>query len=144
MDTLVKYLKNSRRIWQILLKNKNKKENPDDYDILNVLKALKKKKNLLLFCPITLYFEKDTDFTEATDEIGEFFTYYFSKLAQFREQASDKESFILAVYNNVFLLYTFQSSKFKFLESLETDKLLTFTKLLQYSNPLFGIANIDE
>lgn len=137
-------LKTVEEFWHILLENKRKKENSDDYDILNVLKALKKKKNLLLFCPIKLSFEKEICFREATDEIGDFFMHYFNKLAQFREQVSNKETFILAVYNNDFLLYTFQSSEFKFLESLETDKSPTYTKLLQYSNPLFGIANIDE
>ena len=137
-------LKTEEEFWQILSENKSKKENPDDYDILKVLKALKKNKNLLLFCPIKLYFEKEVSFSEATKEIGDFFTFYFRKFAQFREQASDKETFILIVYDSVFLLYTFKTTGFNFLECLEAIKLPTYRKLLQYSDPLFGLVSLDE
>ena len=105
-------------------------------DILNVLNTIETKKNLLLFFPYKFYIEKETEIEKLTLIVKDALENDFIELAKYRSHTVPKfETFIITECNNFFLLFTFTPIGFEFVERISINKLPTYMKLLDHSDP---------
>ena len=116
----------------------------DDYDVLNILKTMETKKNLLLFFPYKFSIDGKIEFDTMAKWIGNFLGNDFQELSRYREKVTEGfETYILTEYNKHFLLYSISSSGFEFLESFKASLLPTYQKLWEYADPFSNIESID-
>lgn len=124
----------------LLIRNEEKNISPEDmhdYDILNTLKTMETKKNLLLFFPFRFYIDEAIAFDKMLKIINKNLQDWFGTLAEYRELVGmDFETYLLTEYDNRFLLYLFSSKGFKLLEVFDDYQLPTYQKLLNYGDPL--------
>lgn len=105
-------------------------------DILNVLNTIETKKNLLLFFPYKFYIEKETELEKLTLIVKDALENDFIELAKYRSHTVPKfETYIITECNNFFLLFTFNPIGFEYIERININKLPTYIKLLNYSDP---------
>lgn len=124
----------------LLIRNEEKNISPEDmhdYDILNTLKTMETKKNLLLFFPFRFYTDEAIAFDKMLKIINKNLQDWFGTLAEYRELVGmDFETYLLTEYDNRFLLYLFSSNGFGLLEVFDNYQLPTYQKLLNYDDPL--------
>ncbi|KXT77665.1 hypothetical protein [Streptococcus sp. DD13] len=105
-------------------------------DIYNVLTTMETNKNLLLFFPYKFHIDENIELSQMTKIIREALENDFHNLSIYREQHAYKfETFLMTVYKNYFLLFSFKKSEFDLLEVFDTQKSHRYIKLTDYSNP---------
>lgn len=107
-------------------------------DILNVLNTIETKKNLLLFFPYKFYIAKETELEleKLTLIVKDALENDFIELAKYRSHTVPKfETYIITECNNFFLLFTFNPIGFEYIERISINKLPTYIKLLNHSDP---------
>lgn len=74
-----------------------------DYDILNTLKTMETKKNLLLFLPFRFYTDEAIAFDKMLKIINKNLQDWFGTLAEYRELVGmNFETYLLTEYDNSF------------------------------------------
>lgn len=119
-----------------LREKKQKKSLSLEDDILNVLNTIETPKNLLLFFPYKFYIEKETDLDKLTFIVKDALENDFIELAKYRSHTVPNfETYIVTECNNFFLLFTFSPSGFEYIERISINKLSTYIKLINHSDP---------
>ena len=108
----------------------------DEDDILSVLKTIETKKNLLIFFPYSFSIDEEVGLPEIAEIISNSLHNDFHILSQYRKNTSpDLDTFLVTVYNDKFLLFSFEIASFSLLEMFDFKKSPTFVKLYNYSSP---------
>ncbi|MCR8968239.1 hypothetical protein [Streptococcus zalophi] len=120
--------------------SENIKQYSYEYEISNVLKTVETQKNILLLFPKRFIFEETISFDEAVMIIGEALKNDFDELSRYREiKANRFEAYLLAEFNDHFLLYSFNPDGFELIESFDSKQLVTYRKLIDYADPFGGM-----
>ena len=106
----------------------------DNADILNVLTTVETNKNVLLFFPYKLVLSQDIEIPNSIEIIAKELEKFFIGLLRYREKSTKFETYLLTEYNESFLLFSFKNDSIQYLESVKTQNLPTYIKLLNYSN----------
>lgn len=106
----------------------------DEADILNVLTTVETQKNILLFFPYKITLNIDVEKIDPIEIISKELENCFLSLLRFREKTTKFETYLLTEYNESFLLFSFKNGNIQYLESVKTQKLPTYIKLLNYSD----------
>jgi len=113
------------------IRNSDIKKYGVENDILEVLKTLETKKNILLFFPYKFTFEKLRLHNEAMESITEALNHDFSSALAFRNQcANGYDTFLTCIYEEVFLIYHVCNGQLRLCDSVATKDIETFTRLL--------------
>ena len=102
------------------------------------MNIIETKKNLLLFFPYKLYIEKETELEleKLTLIVKDALENDFIELAKYRSHTVPNfETYIVTECNNFFLLFKFSPSRFEYIERISINKLPTYIKLLNHSDP---------
>lgn len=106
-------------------------------DMINVLKIMETKKNLLLFFPYKFTFDNPYDDKTAVQKISEGLTEDFHTLFEYRNKQTEKsyDTYLTCIYNNSFIIFRFdcKDSSLHFCEMVKTCKVPTFEKLTEYN-----------
>ena len=113
------------------IRNSDVKKYGVENDILEVLKTLETKKNLLLFFPYTFTFEKSHLRDEAIQSITEALNHDFGSALLFRNQyANGYDTFLTCIYDGSFLIYCVCDRSLHLCDTVATSDVKTFTRLL--------------
>lgn len=105
----------------------------DNADILNVLTTVETNKNVLLFFPYKLTLSQDIEIIHSIEIISKELERFFLGLLRYREKSTNFETYLLTEHNESFLLFSFKNDCIQYLESVKTQNLPTYIKLLNYS-----------
>ena len=115
----------------IKLKNSDTKKYGIENDVRTALRKFETKKNLLLFFPYKFTFEKPHQYDEAVKSITEALNHDFGTAFLFRNQyANGYDTFLTCIYEETFLIYCVCAGELQLFDSVATNKIITFTRLL--------------
>lgn len=115
----------------IELRNSDNKKYGVKNDVRTALKIFETKKNLLLFFPYKITFEKPHLYDEAIKSIAEAMNHDFRAAFSFRNQyANGYNTFLTCLYENTFLIYHVSGGQLRLCDSVATKDIETFTRLL--------------
>ena len=113
-------------------------------DLRTYLGTLETPKNLMLFFPYRLYFDKKSLQTDPIGTVIKALNYDFSQSFVYRaSQAPNYDTFFVAICYNDFILCKVENDTACYLESIPTDKCPTFVHLLEYQNAENALAQKD-
>ena len=115
----------------IELRSSNIKEYGIKNDVRTALKMFETKKNLLLFFPYRFTFETQHLYDEAIKSITEALNHDFRTAFLFRDQyANGYDTFLTCIYEETFLIYRVCTGELQLCDSVTTNEIMTFTRLL--------------
>lgn len=115
----------------IELRNSDIKKYGIENDVCTALRIFETKKNLLLFFPYKFTFEKLHLYDVAVKSITEALNHDFGSAFLFRNQyANGYDTFLTCIYKEVFLIYCVCSGELQLCDSVATNDIKTFTRLL--------------
>lgn len=105
-----------------------------DMEIYQVLKILKKPKNLLLFFPYEFSFQINYNEENAYKSISEGLQNDFKNAFIFRDNAVPGfDTYLTCIYNESFLLFQVRQGELSFCEAVNTKMIPTYQKLKSYN-----------
>lgn len=115
----------------IELRNFDNKKYGVENDIRTALRTFETKKNVLLFFPYKFTFEKAHLYDEAIKSITEVLNHDFGTALSFRKQyANGYDTFLTCIYEESFLIYCVCGGELRLCDSVATNDIKTFTRLL--------------
>lgn len=139
MRTTILYAAFRRKTYEELCKirQSNERKNRIKNDMINVLKIMETKKNLLLFFPYKFTFDNPYDDKTAVQKISEGLTEDFQTLFEYRNKQTEKayDTYLTCIYNNSFIIFRVdcKENSLQFCEMIKTCKVPTFEKLTEYN-----------